>query len=63
MLLSGKAHRQPVDALPVSAARNHAVDAILVALVDRVERLAAMIEVQLVGARVGQRRREIVLEG
>src|SRR5437588_12760031 len=63
MLLPGKGLGQPVDAFAIAAVGDHHVDAVLVLLVDRVERLAAVVEIKLVRSWIGKRRGEVPLEG
>ena len=63
MLLTGEAQAQRIVPLTVAAPLHHGVDSILIARIDRVERLAAVIEVELVGVRVGKGGREVALEG
>src|SRR5437773_11383847 len=62
VLLPGKAKAQPIHAFAIAAAGDNAVNPLLIASVDRVERLAAMIEVELMGLRAWQGGRQIMLE-
>ena len=63
MLLSGEAETEPVNPFAIAAAGDDRVDPVLVARVDGVEGFAAVVEIELVRGRVGQRRVEIALEG
>src|SRR4051794_26797176 len=62
MLLAWEVAGQPVDALLVTMARDDHVDPLLVSRVSRVQRFAAMVEIELVRGGTGQSRREVALE-
>src|ERR1044071_1022057 len=63
MLLARETEAQPVHAFAIAAAGDNAVDALLIPRIDRIEGLAAVVEIELVRARIGKRGREISLEG